>query len=69
MVHLPGIDTRLTRLNRRLTERRTSGVLETLVADAGALLEVLDSRFGLGFPAGTCFPYEEEPGERPRATL
>ena len=60
MVHLPGPSVRSTLLNRRLIERRPESSSETILPDDEALLEVLAGRFGLHFPVGTRFPYEEE---------
>jgi N-hydroxyarylamine O-acetyltransferase len=62
MVHIPGPNVRSTVVNRRLIERRPEGSTEVLLVDDAAILEVLASRFGLHFPAGTRFPYEEESG-------
>ena len=59
LVQKPGIERRLTLLNRRLIETTPQGKTETLLPDDDALLEVLSSRFGLNFPPGTRFPYEE----------
>lgn len=60
MVHLPGPSERLTLVNRRLIERRAESASESLLPDDEAILGVLAGRFGLHFPAGTRFPYEEE---------
>jgi arylamine N-acetyltransferase len=57
---LPGPKARRTLVNRRLIERRPEGSSETLLPDDEAILETLASRFGLHFPVGTRFPYEEE---------
>ena len=54
----PGKDVRLTLVNRQLTEQRPDGVSEITLADDDAILETLEGRFGLAFPAGTRFPYK-----------
>ena len=59
LVQRPGIERRLMLVNRRLIETTPQGQSETVLADDDALLEVLSSRFGLNFPPGTRFPYEE----------
>jgi len=40
-------------------ERRPEGVSEVVLADDAAVLDVLATRFGLHFPAGTTFPSVE----------
>jgi len=55
----PGIESRLTLANRRLTEQKPSGASETVLPDDAAILDVLSSRFDLRFPAGTRFPFQE----------
>jgi len=59
MVHLPGPESRVTLLGRRLMERRPEGSSEVVLADDAAVLETLAARFGLHFPAGTRFPLVE----------
>jgi N-hydroxyarylamine O-acetyltransferase len=56
MVHMPGRESRITLMGRRLTERRPEGSTEVLLADDAAVLETLAARFGLRFPTGTRFP-------------
>ena len=58
VVQRPGKDVRLTLVNRQLTEQRPDGVSETTLADDDAVLETLEKRFGLFFPAGTRFAYK-----------
>jgi N-hydroxyarylamine O-acetyltransferase len=60
LVHMPGPDMWVTLVNRRLIERRPEGSSEALLPDDAAILETLAERFGLQFPEGTQFPYEEE---------
>jgi N-hydroxyarylamine O-acetyltransferase len=60
MVHLPGPSVRTTLFNRRLIERRSDGASEVQLPHDDAILEVLAGRFGLHFPVGTRFPYQEE---------
>ncbi len=55
----PGPDVRTMLVNRTLIERTASGSTETPVGDNAELLETLSARFGLHFPAGTAFPFEE----------
>jgi N-hydroxyarylamine O-acetyltransferase len=62
MVHLPGPSMRLTLVNRRVIERRPEGASESVLPDEDAILDVLAGHFGLHFPKGTRFPYEQEPG-------
>ena len=56
MVHIPGPEMRVTLFGRKLMERRPDGVTESVLADDVAVLDVLATRFGLHFPAGTSFP-------------
>ncbi|HUB77530.1 MAG TPA: arylamine N-acetyltransferase [Bryobacteraceae bacterium] len=56
MVHMPGPEVRVTLFGRKLIERRPEGVTESMLADDAAVLDVLATRFGLHFPAGTSFP-------------
>jgi N-hydroxyarylamine O-acetyltransferase len=58
-VQRPGPTVRTTLVNRTLTERSAEGTAEFAIGDDEALLAVLASRFGLVFPAGTTFPFEE----------
>jgi N-hydroxyarylamine O-acetyltransferase len=60
MVHLPAPDVRVTLVGRRLIERRPEGASEVVLADDAAVLEVLATRFGMHFLAGTKFPNESE---------
>ena len=55
-VHLPTPAVRVTLFGRKLMERRQDGVTESVLADDVAVLDVLATRFGLHFPAGTSFP-------------
>jgi N-hydroxyarylamine O-acetyltransferase len=55
----PGADVRYALMNRRLIERRPDSTSETILTDDEAVLEVLAERFGLQFPAGTRFAYDE----------
>jgi N-hydroxyarylamine O-acetyltransferase len=59
LVQRPGIESRLMLLNRRLIEFRHNRRTESAVPDDDALLEVLDTRFGLKFPSGTRFNYDD----------
>jgi N-hydroxyarylamine O-acetyltransferase len=58
-VQLPGPETRLTLVNRTLTETTVAGSRDTDVGDDAGLLEVLGERFGLRFPEGTRIPFAE----------
>jgi hypothetical protein len=40
-------------------ERRQEGSSEVLLPDDAAIVKTLAGRFGLSFPAGTRFPYED----------
>jgi N-hydroxyarylamine O-acetyltransferase len=62
LVQMPAPELRLALVNRKLVERTREGVKETLLADDGALLEVLATRFGMRFPEGTRIPMEEAAG-------
>jgi N-hydroxyarylamine O-acetyltransferase len=55
----PGTESRVTLRNRQLFEQTPEGITESTVLDDDALLEVLRSRFGLEFPAGTRFGYRD----------
>ena len=46
-------------VNRTFTERTPTGATETPVSDDETLLTTLAERFGLVFPAGTKFPFDE----------
>ena len=46
-------------MNRKLIERRADGTSERLVGGDEELLEVLAGCFGLHFPAGTRFAFQE----------
>jgi N-hydroxyarylamine O-acetyltransferase len=59
MVQRPEPERRLTLLNRRLIERLPDRTLEIPLPDEEAVLNVLADRFGLYFPPGTRFPFEE----------
>jgi N-hydroxyarylamine O-acetyltransferase len=59
MVQVPGPERRLILINRKLIERRAEGTSERLIEGDTALLEVLAGCFGLRFPAGTQFRFEE----------
>jgi N-hydroxyarylamine O-acetyltransferase len=58
-VQFPGPQVRTMLVNRILTERTPEGATETGVGDDGAILDVLAKRFGLVFPPGTKFPFDE----------
>jgi N-hydroxyarylamine O-acetyltransferase len=58
-VQRPGPALRTMLVNRTLVERTAEGTTETAVGDDEAVLAVLQERFGLEFPAGTKFPFEE----------
>jgi len=55
-VHLPTPAVRVTLFGWKLMERRPDGVTESEPAEDAAVLDVLATRFGLHFPAGTSFP-------------
>lgn len=55
----PGIDARVTLRNRTMFVQTPDGITETILPDDAALLEVLRTRFGLEFPAGTRFAYQD----------
>lgn len=59
IVQMPGREVRVTLVNRRLMERRQEGNSEVLLPDDAAILKMLAGRFGLSFPVGTQFPYED----------
>jgi N-hydroxyarylamine O-acetyltransferase len=59
LVQRPGPERRLMLINRKLIERRAEGTSERLVAGDEELLEVLSGCFGLHFPAGTRFAFQE----------
>jgi N-hydroxyarylamine O-acetyltransferase len=59
LVQAPGPERRLMLMNRRLIERRTDGTSERLVGGDEELLHVLAGCFGLHFPAGTRFAFQE----------
>jgi N-hydroxyarylamine O-acetyltransferase len=61
MVQRPAPERRLTLLNRRLIERLPDRTLEIPLPDQEAVLNVLADRFGLQFPPGTRFPFEDAP--------
>jgi N-hydroxyarylamine O-acetyltransferase len=58
-VQLPGPFVRTLMVNRTLIERTAERTTQTAVGDDDAVLAVLAKRFGLEFPAGTKFPFEE----------
>lgn len=58
-VSRPDADVRLTLMNRRLIEQRAQGSSTSIVPDDDAILEVLAERFGLRFPPGTRFRYDD----------
>jgi N-hydroxyarylamine O-acetyltransferase len=60
LAQLPGPERRTMLVNRRLIERTAHEVSETPVRGDEALLRVLAERFGLVFPAGTHFPFEDD---------
>jgi N-hydroxyarylamine O-acetyltransferase len=57
-VSRPEPEVHWTLMNRRLTEQRATGSTTTIVPDDDALLTVLAQRFGLNFPPGTRFRYD-----------
>lgn len=59
LTQIPGPDRRLILLNRTLMERTAAGVVETPIDGDDALLAVLSDCFGLVFPPGTRFPFED----------
>jgi N-hydroxyarylamine O-acetyltransferase len=60
VVQQPGKDARWTLVNRTLTEWKPDGSkVETVLPGDDAILTVLAERFGLEFPAGTRFPYQD----------
>jgi N-hydroxyarylamine O-acetyltransferase len=59
LVQRPGRECRLLLQNRKLVEQRPEGSSDTLLADDEAVRRVLAERFGLEFPEGTRFPFEE----------
>jgi N-hydroxyarylamine O-acetyltransferase len=60
-VSRPETDVRWVLMNRRLIEQRPEGSIESIVPDDEALIEVLAERFGLRFPPGTRFRYDDSP--------
>jgi N-hydroxyarylamine O-acetyltransferase len=59
VAQMPGPERRLMLVNRKLIERTARGTSERVLDGDGELLEVLGECFGLEFPAGTHFPFEE----------
>jgi N-hydroxyarylamine O-acetyltransferase len=59
LAQLPGPERRIAVINRKLVERTSSGVTETPIDGDEALLATLAGRFGLVFPSGTRFPFDE----------
>jgi N-hydroxyarylamine O-acetyltransferase len=57
-VSRPEAEVHWTLMNRRLIEQRATGSTTTVVPDDDALLAVLAERFGLSFPPGTRFRYD-----------
>jgi N-hydroxyarylamine O-acetyltransferase len=58
IAQLPGVDRRLTLLNRKLIERTPQGTSETLLPGDEAVLDTLARDFSLHFPPETRFRYE-----------
>jgi N-hydroxyarylamine O-acetyltransferase len=56
----PGIESRVTLVNRKFVEQTPEATRETILEDDDAILGVLEERFGLRFPAGTKFKYVEK---------
>ena len=59
VVQKPGMASRLTLINRSLTEQTPAGSSEVILPDDDALVETLAKRFDLHFAAGTRFAYQE----------
>jgi N-hydroxyarylamine O-acetyltransferase len=59
LAQLPGPERRIAVVNRKFVERIPEGITETPIEGDEALLEVLADRFGLVFPRGTRFPFDE----------
>jgi N-hydroxyarylamine O-acetyltransferase len=59
LVQAPGPERRLMLMNRKLIERCADGTTERVIAGDDDLLEVLAGCFGLRFPEGTRFRFEE----------
>jgi N-hydroxyarylamine O-acetyltransferase len=59
LVQRPGIDGRVMLRNRLLIEQTPDSGQVTELRDEDAILSVLAERFGLNFPRGTRFPFEE----------
>jgi N-hydroxyarylamine O-acetyltransferase len=60
LAQMPGPERRLMLVNRKLTERRAEGMSERVLANDAEILEVLAGCFGLTFPAGTRFTFQED---------
>ncbi|HTI52059.1 MAG TPA: arylamine N-acetyltransferase [Planctomycetaceae bacterium] len=60
---LPLPEVRHTLRNHEFYSERPDGVSQTTIADDGHLLQVLSHTFGLEFPAGTRFPFQESRDE------
>ncbi|MGH7839832.1 MAG: arylamine N-acetyltransferase family protein, partial [Candidatus Binataceae bacterium] len=58
IVSRPDVDVRWTLMNRQLIEQRAQGTSRNTLPDDDALLEALAKRFGLRFPPGTRFRYD-----------
>jgi hypothetical protein len=58
IAQLPGVDRRLTLLNRKLIEHTPQGTSETLLPGDEAVLDTLARDFSLYFPPETRFRYE-----------
>lgn len=59
VVARPGKESRITLRNLQLFDQTPEGITESTVPDDDALLELLATRFGLHFPAGTRFAYRD----------
>ncbi len=62
-VQLPRPDCRQILRNRELVTNTGTGFERVILRNDEELLDALASRFGLGFPAGTRFRFEEQPDE------
>jgi N-hydroxyarylamine O-acetyltransferase len=59
LAQLPGPERRVALVNRTLTVQTPDGATETPVEGDDGILATLAEHFGLVFPAGTRFPFEE----------
>lgn len=59
LAQMPGPERRLVLMNRQLIERTAEGVSERTLTSDDQVLSVLQESFGLSFPAGTKFAFQE----------